>query len=254
MNNIDKLIFSIDNIKELLNTSIRQRQKLGKAYAILPATRCQRKTHCCSMLPEVTLLEALFAIQQLLDMTPVRRRHLIRTIIGYFFLNPVEVLSCPFLDFQDCLIYQNRFFGCRAYGLWSKDYYEKLVSHSREAKVHLQRQWKYLGVPLPQSVIDFQVPYCQYVELDGDDVIDDRKLLQAADAIDALSRQFSQWHQLFSERYFFDLSFLLASLAFGFIEAVKMKFVIVREIVINRDRTGLDKIFEDLPDIFAGFA
>jgi hypothetical protein len=206
------------------------------------------------MLPEVTLIEALAAVQQLLDMTPARRRQLIRTIIGYFFLNPAEISSCPFLDFQDCLIYQDRFFGCRAYGLWSKDYYEKLVSHSREAKVQFQRQWKNLGVPLPQSVTDFYVPYCQYAELDGDGVIDDGKLLHTANVIDALSRQFSHWHQLFSQRYFFDLSFLLASLAFSFTGAVKMKFVIVREIVINRDRSGLDRILEDLPDIFAGFA
>jgi hypothetical protein len=248
MNNTDKLAFSADVIKELLSTSVQQRQELEKAYALLPATRCQRKTHCCSMLPEMTLLEALVAIQRLLDMASTMRRQLIRNIIGYFFLNPVEILSCPFLDFQDCLIYQDRFFGCRVYGLWSKDYYEKLVLHSRESKIHFQKQWKNLGVLLPQSVIDFQVPYCLCVELDSDGVIDDGQLLHIADAIDVLSRQFSQWHKLFSQRYFLDLSFLLASLTFGFAGAVKMKFEIVREIVINESRTELDRILKDLPD------
>jgi Fe-S-cluster containining protein len=254
MNNKDKLTFSIDVIRELLNTSVRQRQELEKAYALLPVTRCLRKTHCCSMLPEITLLEALVAIQKLLETAPAMRRQLIRTIIGYFFLNPVEVSSCPFLNFQDCLIYQDRFFGCRAYGLWSKDYYEKLVLHSREAKIHFQRQWENLGVPLPHSVIDFQVPYCQCIELDGDSVIDDMKLLHTADAIDALSGQLSQWHQLFRQRYFLDLSFLLASLAFGFTEAVNMKFALVREIINTGNRTGVDRILGNLPDIFEGFA
>jgi hypothetical protein len=41
-----------------------------------------------------------------------------------------------------------------------------------------------------------------------------------------------------------DLSFLLASVAFGFNESVRMKFVIVREIVTTGNRTGLDRILK----------
>jgi Fe-S-cluster containining protein len=254
MNDTDTLTFSTDVIRELLNTSVNQRQELGKTYARLSATRCRRKTYCCSLLPEMTLVEALVAIQRLSDMAPAVRRQMVRTIIRYFFLNPAEIISCPFLDSQDCLIYQDRFFGCRAYGLWSKDYYEKLVSRSRQVKVHFQRQWKKLGVPLPQPVIDFQVPYCRCVEPDGNGVIDDSQLMRTADAVNALSGQFSEWHELFGQKYFFDLSFFLASLVFGFAESVKMKFVIVREIVTTGNRTGLDRILGDIPDILAGIA
>jgi Fe-S-cluster containining protein len=245
--------FSRHIIKELLHTSVRQRQKLKEAYALLPATRCQRKAHCCSMLPEMSLLEALTAIQRIVDMRPATRKRLIRKIIGYFFLNPVEILSCPFLDCQDCLIYQNRFFGCRAYGLWSQDYYEILVSRSHQAKKHFRKQWKNLGVHLPHSVINFHVPYCLCVELIGDTAIDDKMLLHTANEIETLSEHFSQWHESFSQRYFLDLSFLLASLAFGFTEAVQMKFALVREIIATGNRARLNKILEELPDLFPPF-
>jgi Fe-S-cluster containining protein len=246
--------FSQHIIKELLHSSVRQRQKLKEAYALLPATRCQRRARCCSMLPEMSLLEALTAIQRIVDMTAVTRKQLTRRIIGYFFLNPVEIISCPFLDCQDCLIYQDRFFGCRAYGLWSQDYYEILVSRSRQAKRHFQKQWENLGVHLPHSVINFQVPYCLCVELIGDTAIDDKMLLHTANKIKTLSKHFSPWHESFSQRYFFDLSFLLASLAFGFTKAVQMKFALVCEIIATGNRTRLNKILEGVPDLCEGLA
>jgi len=252
MNNTDTSTFSTDVIRELLGASVDQRRKLEEAYASLPATRCRRKTQCCSLLPEMTLLEALVAIQRLSDMAPAMRRALTKTMIRYFFSNPAEIMSCPFLDSRDCLIYQDRFFGCRAYGLWSENYYEKLVSRSRPAKVHFQEQWKKLGVPLPKAVIDFQVPYCRCVKPDGDRVTNDNELMQTADAVDTLSGQFLKWHELFGRKYFLDLSFLLTSLALGLDESVRMKFVIVREIITSGNRTGLDRILRDVPDVFAG--
>jgi Fe-S-cluster containining protein len=217
----------------------------------LPVTSCRRKTHCCSLLPEMTLLEALVAIRRLSDMAPVMRRQMIRTIIRYFFLNPTEIIKCPFLDSQDCRIYQDRFFGCRAYGLWSADHYEKLVSRSRLAKAHFHKQWEKLGVHLPEAIINFEVPYCRCVEPDENEVIDDNQLIRVAGVIDILSAQFSGWHELFGQRYFLDLSFLLTSLVFGFAESVKMKFGIVREIVTIGNRKELDRILADIPDILA---
>ena len=96
------------------------------------------------MLPEMTLVEVLPVIQRLVDMAPAVRKRLLQKIIIYFFLNPVEITSCPFLDGQDCLIYADRFFGCRSYGLWSQDYYEKLAASDRKVKIYLQKQWKNL--------------------------------------------------------------------------------------------------------------
>ena len=195
-------------------------------------------------------MEALAAIQRLVDMAPDMRRRLIKIIVGYFFLNPVEVTSCPFLDGKDCLIYQDRFFGCRAYGLWSPGYYEKLAARSRQAKARFQKQWENLGVSLPQTVIDFQVPYCLCVETDGHAVTDET-LLYALDTIETLSRDFSQWHHSFSQRYFSDLSFLLGSLVFGFTGAVQMKFATVRDILTTGNRARVNRIVGELPDLCA---
>jgi len=201
------------------------------------------------MLPEMTLLEALMAIQRWVDMVPPMRRRLLKRIIDYFFLNPVEITSCPFLDGQDCLIYKDRFFGCRAYGLWTPGHYEKLAALSRQAKTHIRAQWKKLGVHLPQEVIDFQVSYCPYVELEGHGSINDGMLLNVSGTIERLSQHFSQWHHSFNQRYFSDLSFLLSSLVFGVTEAVRMKFAIVSGIVTTGDRARLDEIVGELPDL-----
>ncbi|MDI6889469.1 MAG: hypothetical protein QMC83_00800 [Thermodesulfovibrionales bacterium] len=245
------MIFSLHVIKELLQISVPQRRELERTYALIPATRCQRRTHCCSMLPEMTLVEALAAIQRLVNMDPHMRILLIKRTVSYFFLNPVEITSCPFLDNRDCLIYRDRFFGCRAYGLWSQEYYEKLTASNRQAKKYIQKQWENLGVFLPQAVIDFQVPYCLNVETESHALISDEMLLNISDTIEKLSEHFSQWHQSFRQMYFSDLSFLLASLVLGFTESVRMKFDVVSNIVNTGNRARLDRAIGELPDLFA---
>jgi Fe-S-cluster containining protein len=238
----------------LLQTSDRQFQELKEVYALLPDTRCQRKTHCCSLLPEITLVEALLAIRRLVEMATAVRNPLIQKIIGYFFLNPVEITSCPFLEGQECTVYPDRFFGCRSYGLWSHAHYETLASRDRKAKKHLQEQWKNMGVSLPKKVVDFHVPYCRCVETNGPAVIDDKTLLRAQQAIEAISARFSSWHQSFGQRYFSDLSFLLSALIFGYTKAVQLKFTLVRDMAHTKNRTKLNKIIRELPDICEALA
>lgn len=143
------MMFSQHDIKKLLQNSVHLLQELKEPYELLPSTRCRRKTRCCSMLPEMSLVEALAVIKRLLDMPSAMRRQFVQNIVSYFFLNPVEITLCPFLEGQDCLIYEDRFFGCRAYGLWSQEYYEKLTAGVRGAKIHLREQWKDLGLSLP---------------------------------------------------------------------------------------------------------
>jgi Fe-S-cluster containining protein len=243
------LTFTPRIIKELLQTSDHQLKELKETYALLPATRCRRKTQCCSLLPEMTLVEALLVIRRLVKMTAGERNPLIKKIIGYFFLNPVEITSCPFLEGQDCLIYPDRFFGCRSYGLWSPAHYETLAARGRKAKQHLQEQWTRLGVCLPQRVFDFQVPYCPSVETISPEGIDDKTLGKTSDRIQEISAHFSSRHQWFAHRYFSDLSFLLSALIFGYTKTVQMKFAIVRDMVHTKNRTKLDRIIQELPDL-----
>jgi hypothetical protein len=158
---------------------------------------------------------------------------------------------CPFLNGKDCLIYKQRYFGCRAYGLWSKEYYEKLAESSCQVKKHIQRQWEILGIFLPQKVIDFQVPYCVNVKTDGHTMINDDFLLNISNRIENLSQHLSHWHQSFRQQYFSDLSFLLTSLVLGVNDSVRIKFAIVSDIVTKGDKSRLDRIVDELPDLSA---
>ena len=138
---------------------------------------------------------------------------------------------------KDCSIYEDRFFGCRAYGLWSKAYYDKLAALDRQARANLYQQWQNLGVSLPANVIDFEVPYCLNVKTDQHAVINDTILLSISESIKALSLRFSHLHESFSQNYFSDLSFLLSSLVFGHTEAVKIKFNIVSGMINTGSRS-----------------
>jgi Fe-S-cluster containining protein len=201
----------------------------------------------------MSLVEALSAIQLLIDMAPLRRAKLSRGLVRYFFLNAVEIGSCPFLGGNSCLIYDNRFFGCRAYGLWSGQYYEEQAEHSREAKRMSQTLWQGLGVSLPQEVVEFSVPYCPHVELEENGSVNDRRLLEILNTVGAISGLLTPWHELFRERYFSDLSFLLASLTLGMDEAIQLKFEIVRDMLARGKRDRLMEVVEELPDFCAGF-
>ena len=235
------MAFSRQVIQELLAESIDQRFALLEAYARLPHTRCRRQTYCCSLLPEMSLLEALSAIQKLLEMKSEQRSWMSKRLIRYFLLNPVEILKCPFLENNSCLIYPTRFFGCRAYGLWSKEHYRKKAEQSRQAKTLNQRQWQRLGVSLPQEVVDFNVDYCPYVEWDGDIEVDDTFLLDTFETIETLSAQLLPWHNTFHHQYFSDLRFLLASISFGLQRVVQLKFEVVRYVLLTGDRGRVEQ-------------
>ena len=248
------MTFSLQIIQELLAGSTKQRLALKQAYGQLPASRCRRRAFCCSLLPEMTLVEALSAIHLLVDMTPAMRVKLSRGLVRYFFLNAVEIGSCPFLEGDSCLIYDNRFFGCRAYGLWSGQYCEEQVVRSREVKRISQKQWQELGVSLPQEIVEFNLPYCPHVEVEENGRVDDQRLLHILDTVGTISGQLEPWHGSFRERYFSDLSFLLASLMLGVHQAIQLKFEIVRDILSSGGRDRLVEVVDKVPDFCAGLA
>lgn len=240
--------FSVSGLSDLLSRSRAQRRSLSAIYDRLPPTRCRRDTFCCSLLPEMTLIEMLSALRQFRDMPPADQKAVFRKIVRYFFTNPVEVSSCPFLEKKECRIYPGRFFGCRAYGLWSPEYYRKIADQNRSAKRFLQKQWQAMGIVLPQSVLDYQVPYCRNVTaLDGSEV-NDKDLLKISEEILRMSAAFPPWHEVFEQTYFSDLGFLITSLAFGIHEAIQMKLATVRDIVLRNDSKPLHRILDALPD------
>ncbi|UCD81282.1 MAG: hypothetical protein JSW26_07615 [Desulfobacterales bacterium] len=91
-------LLSGEKIHELLKLSNSEFAELKECYALLPPTLCARKSLCCAMLPETTLVEALWALKRLQQDTPEYRRRVIKKIIAYFFINPVQITACPFLE------------------------------------------------------------------------------------------------------------------------------------------------------------
>jgi len=197
----------------------------------------------------MTLIEALAALQQVKAFPPPLRLQITQNLVRYFFLNAVKISGCPFLQGDACRIYADRFFGCRAYGLWSAAHYETIAAGSRRAKKNLQHQWQTLGVILPREVTDYCIPYCPDVHVVGEETINDAILLKAADRIETLSVSLDRWHQSYQTTYFKDLSFLVASLLLGVTQAVRLKFTIVRDILSTGNRSGLSHLIEELPEI-----
>jgi Fe-S-cluster containining protein len=240
-----------DKITGALEDSGPVFRRLGEIYARLPSTCCLRRGNCCSLLPEMSFAEALSAVDRLIRFDPDERMRLLRRMIGYFFLNAVEITACPFLEGRNCLIYPDRFLGCRAYGLWTKAAYEKRAAANRLAKKHLQKQWQRLGVSLPRGVIDFQLPYCPDVKLETGEEASDTLLARCGESVGLLFQRFSPAYlaleQRFGRDYYFDLSFFLAALVFGAKGAVRLKFAVVRDILITGNRERLDEILAGLP-------
>ena len=202
------------------------------------------------MLPDVTLMEAVSALRQVSHMPPSQRLPVLRRIVHYFFINPVEMTACPFLEDRKCVIYPHRFFGCRAYGLWSPSHYREISARDREGKTRVHHQWEKLGVLLPPEIISFRQPYCTDIRVTGGASIDDGRLESVSAGIDTLSADFSPWHRPFEHIYSSDLSFLLTATIMGIPEAVRSKLDVVKTVLSTGNHEKLDLIISDLPDIF----
>ena len=235
-------------IRDCIANSDSSLDTLMKVYDRIPAGDCQRKTHCCTLLPEASFVEILAVIRCFQNMTARLKKRLYIKLVEYFFLNPVRITSCPFLEGQDCLIYSDRFFGCRAYGLWSYEYYQKLAECNREAKIQLQQQWKRLEITLPQQVVDYNLPYCREVEAEVPSTMDDRRLSDIWNTVYKLSEKFSPWHRICQQNYFGDLSFLFSTLAFGFNEALQLKYNVVKDMIAFNNRNTFKQLIENLSD------
>ena len=236
------------SITELIRETVSLRRELRMVFDRLPATRCLRQTRCCSLLPEMTFLEALQVISELTLWRPSERKNLLTRMARTFFCNAAEIIPCPFLQGSDCHIYPNRFFACRAYGLWSENYYQELAERNRLSKRFLQQQWENLGLSLPEEVLSFQVSYCFRVKTEPPAPITDEELSASSDKIEHLSGNLDFFDREFRETYFSDLSFFLTGLQFGLREAVRLKFFIVRDIIQKGDRSRLEHTLNRVTD------
>jgi len=210
----------------------------------IPAATCRRRARCCTLLPPMGLTEAGLLFRRLAAEPPDDLRRLVRRIVEYFFLNPVRLMGCPFLDDQVCLVYADRPFGCRAYGLWSPRAYRRLVEGGRGAQMQVQKAWASLGVTLPGTVVNYRPSYCRFVTPVNGAGVDDRFLDEIQGRIKELDRRLGPPAGEFSQKYHHDLSFLLTASLLGYDQSLRNKLSVVREHLDHGRGPGLDFLLD----------
>jgi Fe-S-cluster containining protein len=233
------------DLAPLLAKENEWRPELTGLYDRVPATTCQRKTDCCANMPEIAAIEFLNMYRVLRDLPEEEReRRLNRTII-YFFSNASYIQPCPWLEGKDCLIYDQRPFSCRAYGLWSEERYQAQVEASREAKQNLAEAWKKLGVKLPHEVLSFTLPYCRDVQTVGG-TIDDAGLNDVRADIEDLGHRVFDPEGRWPAVYYHDFSFALAAQVLGYQRSLQQKVLITREMIKLDDSPNLRLLLNDV--------
>jgi Fe-S-cluster containining protein len=213
--------------------------ELTEARETLPTTNCSRRTDCCALLPPMGLIEALRLMADFDGMTDDRRQALILKCVEYFFLNPVRIMGCPFLEGIDCLVYANRPFGCRAYGLWSPSFYRRRQESAARSKKAVVRAWTSLGVTLPRAVADHRPRYCREVKTVSGPAPDDAAIEAVNLRIQTLDESLGHSSRVFAQTYASDLSFLLTADLLGFEAALQHKVTVVREYLDRGESAGL---------------
>ena len=153
--------------------------RLHDLYDRLPETRCacEHPGLCCMYLPEMTVLEALQWIRLMQALPKSKQTSMIKKFMAFYLTNPARLTGCPFLVDGACTVYQHRAFGCRLYGLWSQQMGRVRTRESRYGKSVLRSMWKKFGIELPPHVVEFEIDYCDKVEILGGKTVQDRTLL-----------------------------------------------------------------------------
>lgn len=226
--------------------------QLQDMYQRLPDTRCicEEPGICCMFLPEMTTLEALQWVKVIQSLPEPELTAKLRKFVGFYFVNPVRLTGCPFLGDGGCSIYEHRTFGCRAYGIWSQKMGNVRTRESRKEKKALRMMWKKFGVKLPEDVVEFEIDYCNKVEILSGKSMNDNALMDVLQQVYDLDKPLKELQIKFENEYHSDFSLLITSLALGMRKALLEKFAVVKECTQKGTETRLEKILEKVsPDI-----
>jgi hypothetical protein len=209
------------------------RPALERIYAALPATACARQGACCGLLPPVQPVEMLAWLGELSQGDEQTGCGQAVMLVEHFLQNAAIRLPCPWALPDACARYENRFFGCRAYGLWSARAYEPRRAQSLAAAKAVQAAWQGMGVTLPPEVCAPPPDYCTEVRPMDGPVIDDAGLDELEMRLVGIGQN-ETWHGLLAGCGG-DLSYLTAGLALGWQECLQAKVAVTRAILTGHD-------------------
>ncbi len=219
------------NIREVFNRAGPALDRLSAVYGRLPSMRCRMRGLCCQLLPEMSFLEFLGVVRAVNGLDLPVATEATRRLVRYFFVNPVRLTSCPFLENNRCLVYEGRPFGCRAYGLWSPEYYRNRRRETLKGKAVVREAWRRLGIELPTEVADFSISYCRNVRPDPHAAIDDDTLNDFYDEVLDMSAELGDHDESFYRLFLNDASFLAAASVVTHDIALNDKVTVVRETI-----------------------
>ncbi|MBU1275023.1 MAG: hypothetical protein KJ720_06575 [Proteobacteria bacterium] len=203
---------------------------LEQAYQDLPATTCARRGACCGLLPPVFTVE-LAAWLHRLPATPYKERAAqARRLVEHFLGNAAQRRACPWALAEACAIYQDRFLGCRTYGLWSREAYQTRAAQAAQGQEAVAAAWRGLGVELPSEVLAPAPPYCLQVKPLTGPVPDDAFIEGLEERALELSRDLPQSLGRLHD-FGGDISFAVAALALGQPQALSLKVAVTKALL-----------------------
>ena len=237
----EDLISAISTAKPLFDP-------LQDLYRGLPETQCtcDEPGLCCMFLPEMTMLEALQWIERMQAMSEPDLTSTLRRFVVFYLTNPARLTGCPFREDGACSIYKYRTFGCRSYGLWSQEMGRSRTRASRKGKMSLRKMWKRYGIELPAHTVEFEIDYCNKVQVRWGKPIGDEAIMDLLTQVYHLGKPLGDLQSQFEEAYHSDFSFLLTSLIFGIRKALLLKFAVIKEIVQEKTDTRLKRELEKI--------
>jgi len=215
---------------------------LASAYAKLPDTICAREGHCCGLLPPVHPIEALCWLGRLADQRADRRAAELAKLTEHFLTNAVQRRPCPWREENACRVYEQRFFGCRAHGLWSAGHYARRHRAAAGNQARIAAAWAGLGVKLPNEVLAAGPGYCGNVRpISGAAAPSDADIEALESRIQALGRGMTMPEAVW--QWGGDISFAAAWLTLGPRLALERKVAATRAAL-----AGLHQQFAEIID------
>jgi Fe-S-cluster containining protein len=210
----------------------------------LPLTDCNRRAECCRLLPQMSLIEAAYALNALMALEDSVQQQAHRRLIEYFLINAARISACPFLINHGCLIYDHRPFGCRAYGLWSPETYQPKQEAAQQAQSAVAQAWAGLGIRLPENVIGHNLPYCNHVKPLSVHSFTDDDINAIEKGVHNLNRQLAPRSVKFAAEFQNDLSFAFVVEQLGLQPALKAKVAVTRELLDAGSSPTLEQLLE----------